>query len=65
MSTKTLKKAPAKAKAPQEEVKETSKVQSFAVNADVLQAVVNYLGQQPFSQVANLIGALQQSKPIE
>lgn len=45
-----------------EEVK-NQEVKNFTVDAKVLQATINYLGEQPFKQVANLIGALQQSKP--
>lgn len=37
----------------------------FLVNANLLQAVVNYLVRQPYGEVAEMLQALQQSEPAE
>lgn len=39
-------------------------VVAYAVSPQVLQATLNILGAMPYSQVAGVIPALQQSQPI-
>jgi len=37
----------------------------FEVEENVLKATINYLVEKPFKETAQLINALQKSKPIE
>ena len=37
----------------------------YKIKEDVLKAILSYLAAKPFSEVANLIGALQSSEKIE
>ncbi len=39
--------------------------QNFAVPADLLNAVANYLARQPFADVVQLMAGIQQVRPIE
>ena len=44
---------------------ELKEQQEFIINEDLLRAINGYLGEQPFKEVAGLIGALSQLQPVE
>jgi len=41
-----------------DEVREERQVEDFKVNGDLLQAILNYLGQRPYIEVEGMITAL-------
>ncbi|MDB0600338.1 hypothetical protein PL373_04105 [Tenacibaculum maritimum] len=40
-------------------------MQEFIIKEDLLRAINGYLGEQPFKDVAGIIGALSQLQPVE
>lgn len=38
--------------------------ENFRVTSSTLQAILNYLARQPYAEVAELVGLIQQSEPI-